>query len=110
MSRPLRTCSRMKMSCIVMAWPRRGLLFPLSRLRERGKRARGEILRHVACTLRRRDAFRILAWPRHGAERLVDIPLVFHVRSLLGAYRVHLHDHLVVVGAEIAFARLADVE
>src|ERR1044071_3040949 len=35
MSRPLSTCSRMKMSSIVMAGRRRGLLFPLSRKREK---------------------------------------------------------------------------
>ena len=34
----------------------------------------------------------------------------FILAGVLGPHRVHLHDHLVVVGAEVGFARLHDVE
>src|SRR4051794_11450386 len=66
---------------------------------------------HLAgIVLRRRDDFQIVARPWHGAERIVDVPLVLHLGGLLGADRIHLHHHLVVVGAEITLARLHDVE
>src|ERR1043166_10297183 len=103
MSRPLRTCSRMKMSCKASS---RGL--PLPALAGRGKKERSRA--DVTRALRRRDDLEIVAWRRHGAERVVDVPLVLHLGGVLGAHRVHLHHHLVVVGAEIALARPADVE
>ena len=47
---------------------------------------------------------------RDGAKRIIDIPLVLHLARILRPDGVHLLHHLVVVGAEIAFAALQDVE
>src|SRR6185295_13629545 len=114
MSRPLSTCSRMKMSCIYPppcgkdrpaegrsgrgAWIRTTTPPPPSlTLRHKGEGnapAIGErnviptASRHVARPPWRRDALKILARSRHGAKGLVDVPLILHVGGLLGADRI----------------------
>src|SRR6516164_9113237 len=64
----------------------------------------------AAAVFRRGDDLHVLVRTGDGAERLVDVPLVLHLARLLGAHRVHLHHHLVVVGTEVRFARLHHVE
>jgi hypothetical protein len=63
--------------------------------------------RHLARTvLRWRKNLKAVARPRDRAQRVVDIPLVLHFVGILRPHSVHLLDHLVVVGAEVAFAAL----
>src|SRR5262249_7856606 len=64
----------------------------------------------AAAVLRRGDDLQVLVRAGDRAERFVDVPLVLHLGRLLGAHRVHLHDHLVVIGTEVRFARLHHVE